>query len=90
LHVRQKSYLPGRLDSYLDVTLVLCAVTGDPTGADLSALAHEPPEEVDIFVVDPLRALLAKNADLLLSAGASFLGSTLGVAVSIIRTCHRC
>jgi hypothetical protein len=69
---------------------VLGAVARDPTGPDLPALAHKPPEEVDILVVDPLRALLAKNADLPLAAGASFLGSSFGVAVSIVRTCHRC
>ena len=36
-----------------DLALLLRGVAGDPAGADLGALGHEPAEQVDVLVVDP-------------------------------------
>src|SRR5215217_5426198 len=64
--VREQGHLPGVLDGGGDVALVLGAVAGDPTGADLAPVAHELAEQVDVLVVDVVLLLRAELAELAL------------------------
>src|SRR5882672_10757411 len=64
--VRQQRHLTAVLHSRGDVALVLGAVAGDPTGTDLAAVGNELPQQVRVLVVDVLRLVLAKGANLLL------------------------
>src|SRR5689334_2601118 len=64
--VRQQGHLAGVLDRDGDVPLVLDAVAGHPTGADLAAVGDELAEQVGVLVVDTGRLLLAELANLLL------------------------
>src|SRR5262249_55994410 len=50
--------------------LLLGVVAGDAPGADLGPLRHEPPEQVDVLVVDPLDALGREDGRLLLDRAA--------------------
>src|ERR1700712_328282 len=49
---RQQSHLAGVLDGDRDVALVLHAITGDPAGTDLPALADVGPQQRGVLVVD--------------------------------------
>src|SRR3954469_11937197 len=64
--VGQQGHLAGVLDRDGDVTLVLDAVAGHPTRADLAAVGDELPEQGGVLVVGTGRLLLAELADLLL------------------------
>jgi hypothetical protein len=88
LRVRQQGHLPGRLDGDLDIALVLCTVTGDPTSPDLSPVAHEPAQKIHILVVHPDGPVLAKDAHLLLAAGSVVFDGSLRPAVPIVVSGH--
>jgi hypothetical protein len=66
--VGQQRHLAGVLDRHGDVGLLLGVVAGDPAGADLGPVGHEPAEQVDVLVVDVVDRLLGQDADLLLGA----------------------
>src|SRR5262249_13508737 len=78
--------------------LLLGVVAGDAPGADLGPLRHEPPEQVDVLVVDPLDALGREDGRLLLDRAAPIgrLGLLLLVSrhlgsahLVIVRSSHR-
>ena len=69
---------------------VLRAVPANPAGADLAPLAHKAPKKADVLVVNPLRVLLAEEADLLLAPRTSLFGGALGIAVAVVCACHGC
>src|SRR3954451_13083211 len=79
--VREQGHLAGVLDRDGDVTLVLDAVAGHATRADLATVGDELAEQGGVLVVDTGRLLLAELANLLLGlanhclghCGASFL-----------------
>src|SRR3954467_10175954 len=64
--VGQQRHLAAVLDGDRDVALVLGAVAGHPTGADLAAVGDELPQQVGVLVVDVGALLLAEGAHLLL------------------------
>src|SRR3954466_8331291 len=64
--VGQQRHLAAVLDGDRDVALVLRAVAGHPTGADLAAVGDELPQQVGVLVVDVGALLLAEGAHLLL------------------------
>src|SRR3954467_10610889 len=72
--VGQQRELAGVLDRERDVPLVLDAVAGDPTGADLAAVGDELAEQRGVLVVDAGRLLLAELANLLLGLANHCLG----------------
>src|SRR5215212_4772334 len=72
--VGQQRELAGVLDRDRDVALVLHAVAGDPTRADLAAVGDELAEQGGVLVVDTGRLLLAELADLLLGLAEYGLG----------------
>src|SRR4051794_7949759 len=72
--VGQQRHLAGVLDGDGDVTLVLDAVPGHPTSADLAAVGDELAEQRGVLVVDTGRLLLAELADLLLGLAHDCLG----------------
>src|SRR6478672_10704285 len=72
--VGQQRDLAGVLDRDRDVPLVLDAVAGDPTRADLAAVGDELAEERGVLVVDAGRLLLAELANLLLGLANHCLG----------------
>src|SRR5207244_893980 len=89
LRVGEQRHLTGRLDGRGHVALVLGAVPRDPPGPDLALVAHEPAQEVDVVVVDPMDVVRAEDADLLLPAPAGqVLGSPPGAAVAIVAAGH--
>src|SRR4051794_18441651 len=64
--VRQERHLAAVLDRGGDVALVLRAVAGHPTGADLAAVGDEAAEQTRVLVVHVADLLLAEHADFLL------------------------
>src|SRR6185295_8960171 len=50
--------------------LLLLVVSRNPAGADLGALRHEPPQQVDVLVVDPFDRLGVQDRRLLLDRSA--------------------
>src|SRR3954452_11205024 len=72
--VGQQGDLTGVLDRDGHVTLVLDAVAGHPTGADLAAVRDELAEQRGVLVVDTGRLLLAELANLLLGLANHCLG----------------
>src|SRR3954447_3862135 len=72
--VGQQCHLAGVLDRDGDVTLVLDAVAGHPTRADLAAVGDELAEQGGVLVVDTGRLLLAELAKLLLGLAEYGLG----------------
>src|SRR4051794_31312094 len=72
--VGQQRHLAGVLDGDGDVTLVLDAVPGHPTCADLAAVGDELAEQRGVLVVDTGRLLLAELANLLLRLAHHCLG----------------
>src|SRR3954467_14286919 len=72
--VGQQGDLAGVLDGDGHVALVLDAVAGDPTRADLAAVGDELPEQRGVLVVDAGRLLLAELANLLLGLANHCLG----------------
>src|SRR3954453_15105734 len=72
--VGQQRHLAGVLDRDGDVALVLDAVAGHPTGADLAAVGDELAEQGGVLVVGTGRLLLAELADLLLGLAEYGLG----------------
>src|SRR5580765_7865805 len=72
--VGQQSELAGVLDRDGDVALVLDAVAGHPTRADLAAVGDELAEQGGVLVVDTGRLLLAELANLLLRLAHHCLG----------------
>src|SRR3954449_5527909 len=72
--VGQQRELARVLHRDRDVTLVLDAVAGDPTRADLAAVGDELAEQRGVLVVDAGRLLLAELANLLLGLANHCLG----------------
>src|SRR4051812_22017862 len=72
--VGQQCDLAGVLDRDGDVPLVLDAVAGHPTRADLAAVGDELAEQGGVLVVDTGRLLLAELANLLLRLAEYGLG----------------
>src|SRR3954465_14439411 len=72
--VGQQGDLTGVLDRDGHVALVLDAVAGHPTRADLAAVGDELPEQRGVLVVDAGRLLLAELANLLLRLAHNCLG----------------
>src|SRR3954451_9481047 len=72
--VGQQRHLAAVLDRRRDVALVLRAVAGDSTGADLAAVGDELPQQVGVLVVDVGVLLLAEGAHLLLRLASRGLG----------------
>src|SRR4051812_47332517 len=72
--VGQQRHLTGVLDGDGHVALVLDAVAGHPTRADLAAVGDELPEQRGVLVVDAGRLLLAELANLLLGLANHCLG----------------
>src|SRR5688572_31384358 len=72
--VGQEGELAGVLDSDRHVALVLDAVAGDPTRADLAAVGDELAKQAGVLVVDTGRLLLAELANLLLGLANHCLG----------------
>src|SRR6476469_3458384 len=72
--VGQQSELAGVLDRDRNVALVLHAVAGDPTRADLAAVGDELAQEGRVLVVDVGHLLLAELAKLLLRLAEYWLG----------------
>src|SRR3954451_16786490 len=72
--VGQQRHLAAVLDRRRDVALVLRAVAGDSTGADLAAVGDELPQQVGVLVVDVRVLLLAEGAHLLLRLASRGLG----------------
>src|SRR3954451_21030412 len=72
--VREQGHLAGVLDRDGDVPLVLDAVAGHPTRADLAAVGDELPEQGGVLVVGTGRLLLAELPDLLLGLAEYGLG----------------
>src|SRR6476469_2159402 len=72
--VGQQSELAGVLDRDRDGALVLDAVAGHPTRADLAAVGDELAEQRGVLVVDAGRLLLAELANLLLGLANHCLG----------------
>src|SRR6266511_3609749 len=64
--VWKQRHLSGVLDRRRDVALVLGAVPRDPPGADLAAVAHELPQQVNVLVVDVVLLVSAELAELAL------------------------
>src|SRR5262249_51166449 len=54
--VRQQCHLARDANRARDRNLLLLRVAGDPPGADLGALRHEPAQQVHVLVVDPVDA----------------------------------
>jgi hypothetical protein len=75
--VGQKRYMAGTLDSDGQLTLMLCAGTGNSSGKNLCTLADELAKSCNILVIDLIDTICAELADLLLSAhsGTERLGS---------------
>lgn len=76
--VGHKSHLTGALDSERELTLMLCASTGDSAGKKLGALAYELAEACGILIVDVIDLICAENANFLSSSGRLTIGA-LGV-----------
>src|SRR4051794_19063921 len=72
--VGQQRHLAAVLDGDRDVALVLRAVAGHPTGADLAAVGDELPQQVGVLVVDVGALLLAEGAHFLLRLASRGLG----------------
>src|SRR6478609_4071266 len=83
--VRQQRYLAGVLDRGGNPALVLRAVAGDPTGADLAAVGDEPPQQVGVLVVDGGRRFLAEGAHLLLGLANWRLGHEVSLSIQCRR-----
>src|SRR5260221_13857399 len=64
--VGQQRHLAGVLDRGSDVALVLAAVAGHPTSADLAAVGDELAQQAGVLVVHVVDLLFAEDADLLL------------------------
>src|SRR5438270_8178922 len=72
--VGQQGDLARVLHRDRDVALVLAAVAGHPTGADLAPVGDVLPEQTGVLVVDLGRVLvLAEHADLLLGFANGWL-----------------
>src|SRR3954469_26069436 len=87
--VGQQGHLAGVLDRDRDVALVLDAVAGHPTGADLAAVGDELPEQGGVLVVGTGRLLLAELANLLLGLteyGLGHCGASSSEARSVVGT----
>src|SRR3954449_2789614 len=72
--VGQQRHLTSVLDRDGHVALVLDAVAGHPTRADLAAVGDELAEQGGVLVVDTGRLLLAELANLLLGLAEYGLG----------------
>src|SRR5437867_369936 len=64
--VRQQGHLAGVLHGRRDVALMLHAVPGDASGADLPPLRDVLPQGDDVLVIDVVDPVLAERADLAL------------------------
>ena len=84
--VRQQRHLAGDADRPRHLALLLRGVAGDPPGADLGALRHEPAQQVDVLVVDAGDALGVEDRHLLLLRPAAVGRRALAVAASL--SCH--
>ncbi len=82
-YVGEKSYLSCALDSCVELSLMLCASSGNSSGKDLSTLADELSELCGILVVDKVNFINAENADFLSSAHHGLCG-TRSVFCSVI------
>src|SRR5207245_1623964 len=81
--VGQERHLAGDADLAGHRALLLRAVAGDTPGADLGPLRHEPPEKVDVLVVDPIDALGGEDRCLLLDRAAAV--GRLGLLILVSR-----
>ena len=76
--VGQQRHLAGVLDRRGDVALVLRAVAGHPTSADLAAVGDELPQQRGVLVVDTVALSLQK-------AQTFFFGlRTTGLAIVVL------
>ena len=86
--VGQQRHLPGEADRLGDLALLLGGVAGDPAGPDLGPLRHEPPQQVDVLVVDPLDLLGVEDRDLLLLRPTPVGRGALAVASPFARSLY--
>jgi len=64
-YVRKKSDLSCSLYSGVDVTLMLCASTGNSSGEDLASLGYEFAKTLYVLVIDIIDLLCTENANFL-------------------------
>src|ERR1700712_3200132 len=86
--VGQERDLAGVLDRDGDVALVLHAVAGHATGADLAAVGDELAQQGGVLVVHVGHLLLAELTDLLLRLAKDRLGHC-GASFREARRCRR-
>ena len=60
--------MAGSLDRGVELSLVLCASTGNSSGKDLAALANELAELCGILIIDEIYLVCTENANFLSSA----------------------
>ena len=60
-NVRQKSYLTSTLNSSVQLSLMLCACTGNSSGKNLTALADEFAKLCGILVVDKCNLICTED-----------------------------
>ena len=77
--------MTGSLDGYCQGSLVLRAVSGDPSGKDLTALGDVPFQFCNILVVDLIVLFATEDTDFFPSASASPLH---GRVASLFAECH--
>lgn len=70
LNVRHNSELTSTLDSYGELSLMLCAVTGNAAGKNLSSLGNELLKLCCILIINNV-VLTTENANLLTSADSA-------------------
>ena len=78
--VGQERHLAGDTDRLRHRDLLLLRVAGDAPGADLRPLRHEPPQQVDVLVVDPVDPLAGEDRRLLLGHAPPVGGCALALA----------
>ena len=79
--------MAGTLDGLGDLALIFAGSAGDAARQDLALLVDELLQEVGIFVVDVLDAVLLEAA-VFLSLGIDCYGSQIFDVVVIVHLCH--
>src|SRR6185503_5305230 len=83
--VGQQRHLAREADRLRHLPLLLGRVASDTARPDLRPLGHEPAQQVDVLVVDPLDLLGVEDRDLLLLRSTPVGGGALAVAAPVSR-----
>ena len=81
--VGQQRHLACEADRLRHLPLLLGRIAGDAARPDLRPLGHEPTQQVDVLVVDPLDLLGVEDRDLLLLRSTSVGRGALAVAAPV-------